>query len=122
MIGSSELCQQYLNNLMCYICAPNQFKFYGKERLTVCVQFCDQMYDACSHAILKGYRINEIYSNGSEFCHSRRYNVDYKHKDNCFYYIADHRALFSNASHTFFINIFDFFAFFLTTLMLNVNK
>ena len=74
---------------MCYICAPNQYKFYGKERLTVCVQFCDQMYEACAHAILKGYRINEIYSNGSEFCQSRRYNVDYKLKDNCFHYVAD---------------------------------
>ena len=103
LIGSSELCQQYLNNLMCYICAPNQFRFYGKERLTVCVQFCNQMYDACAEAILKGYRINEIYSNGSEFCLSRRYNVEYKQKDNCFFFVGDHNRLLSTASSFIFI-------------------
>jgi hypothetical protein len=106
LIGSSELCQQYLNKLMCYICAPNQYKFYGKERLTVCVQFCDQMYDACSHAILKGYRINEIYSNGSEFCQSRRYNVHFHSQENCFYYIADHKSYLLSSRSGFISNKF----------------
>ena len=86
LIGSSELCQKYLNNLMCYICSPNQYKFYGKERLTVCAEFCNEMYNACSEAILKGSKINEIYSNGIEFCTSRRFNIDYMSKDKCFYY------------------------------------
>lgn len=117
LIGSSELCQQYLNNLMCYICAPNQFRFYGKERLTVCVQFCNQMYDACAEAILKGYRIAEIYSNGSEFCLSRRYNVEYKQKDNCFFYVGDHNRLLSAASSSLFYskrNLISFFCLLLT--------
>ena len=93
MIGSSEICQKYLNNLMCYICAPNQFKFYGKERLTVCSQYCDKMYDACGEAILKGSKINEIYSNGEEFCKSRRYNIDDIKKDKCFHYaVVEHKV------------------------------
>jgi hypothetical protein len=71
---------------MCYICAPTQFKFYGKERLTVCTEYCDKMFDACGDAILKGSRINEIYSNGIEFCKSRRYNIDVLDHDKCFYY------------------------------------
>jgi hypothetical protein len=71
---------------MCYICAPNQFKFYGKERLTVCVQYCDKMYEACADAILKGSKINEIYLNGEEFCKSRRYNIGDMKNDKCFYY------------------------------------
>ncbi len=71
---------------MCYICAPNQFKFYGKERLTVCLEYCDKMYSACGDAILKGSRINNIYTSGEDFCKSRRYNVERKNKDNCFYY------------------------------------
>ena len=86
LIGSSELCQKYLNNLMCYICAPNQFKFYGKERLTVCIEYCDKMYNACGDAILKGSRINNIYTSGEDFCKNRRYNVDVKNRDKCFYY------------------------------------
>ena len=91
LIGSSEICQKYLNNLMCYICAPNQFKFYGKERLTVCTQFCDKMYDACAEAILKGSKINEIYSNGEEFCKSRRYNTGDIKQDNCFSYKVEYK-------------------------------
>ena len=71
---------------MCYICAPNQYKFYGKERLTVCRQFCNKMYEACADATLKGSKINEIYDNGEEFCKSRRYIVDDMEKDKCFYY------------------------------------
>jgi hypothetical protein len=86
LIGSSKLCQNYLNNLMCYICSPHQNKFYGKERLTVCIEFCDEIYSACAEAVLKGSKINEIYLNGIEFCKSRRFNVDYKKNDNCFHY------------------------------------
>ncbi|CAF0755138.1 unnamed protein product [Brachionus calyciflorus] len=85
LIGSSVKCQKYLNNLMCYICAPNQFKFYGKERLTVCREYCDEMYDACGDAILKGAKIKEIYDNGEKFCESRRYNIDVLDRDQCFY-------------------------------------
>jgi hypothetical protein len=93
LIGSSELCQKYLNYLMCYICAPNQFKFYGKERLTVCLEYCDKMYQACAEAILKGSKINEIYMNGQEFCESRRYNVDKTNKEDCFFIKIQSEAL-----------------------------
>ena len=86
---------------MCYICAPNQFKFYGKERLTVCIQYCDKMYDACGEAILKGSKINEIYSNGEEFCKSRRYNIDDVKKDKCFHYAVEHKI---NSSSRLTIN------------------
>ena len=89
LIGSSKRCQLYINSLMCYICAPNQFKFYGQERLTVCVEFCDKMYDACGDAILKGSKINEIYSSGEKFCQGRRYTIGYLRKDNCFNYNAE---------------------------------
>ena len=71
---------------MCYICAPNQYKFYAKERLTVCSEFCDEMYEACAEASLKGSKINEIYSNGTEFCRSRRFNIDNLENDKCFYF------------------------------------
>ena len=107
LIGSSELCQKYVNNLLCYICAPNQFKFYGKERLTVCRQYCDKMYSACGEAILKGSRINEIYSNGQEFCQSRRYLVEDLEDDNCFSYDVESRIVsMSGVSRT--ISAFSF--------------
>lgn len=107
LIGSSIKCQKYLNNLMCYICAPNQFKFYGKERLTVCLEYCNLMYEACSDAILKGAKIREIYENGEDFCESRRYNIDQLEKDRCFYRDIDELDINSSKN----INIHKFFSF-----------
>ena len=60
------------------------------------------MYDACAEAILKGSKINEIYSNGEEFCKSRRYNIDDVGKDKCFYYQVE--AKINSASSKFNIN------------------
>ena len=80
---------------MCYICSPRQYKFYGKERLTVCIEFCDEIYSACGEAILKGSKISEIYLNGSEFCRSRRFNVDLRSNDNCFYYNINEKEYLS---------------------------
>ena len=73
--GASVSCQKYINYLMCYICAPNQNIFYKKERLRVCEEYCDRLYDACNTAILKGSVIRELYANGQEFCKSRRFEV-----------------------------------------------
>lgn len=102
---------------MCYICAPNQFKFYGKERLTVCVEFCDKMYDACSQAILKGSKIKDIYSNGEEFCQSRRYNIGNKTVDKCFYY--DVKPIVSSSALS--LNKNSIYNFILSLLMVSVN-
>ena len=49
---------RYTNYLMCYICAPFQNRFYGQEKLTVCEEFCNAWYSACSTAILKGNHSN----------------------------------------------------------------
>ena len=81
--GASVECQKYINYLMCYICAPNQNLFYRQERLTVCVEFCDKLYDACQTAILKGSIIGKLYENGKEFCLSRRFQVE-EGSDTCF--------------------------------------
>ena len=79
--GASQSCQNYVNYLMCYICAPNQNIFYKRERLTVCEDFCDAWYHACGSAILKGSVIRDLYPGGKEFCLSRRFIVQ---KESCF--------------------------------------
>ncbi|RUS80533.1 hypothetical protein EGW08_011717 [Elysia chlorotica] len=86
--GASPACQKYTNYLMCYVCAPNQGDFYKKESLTVCEEFCDSWYDACQFAVLKGSVIKDLYSNGSEYCHSRRFKVQPKKKGGCFFFDA----------------------------------
>ena len=65
----------------------------------MCIEFCDEIYDACGEAVLKGSKISEIYLNGSEFCKSRRFNVDLKRNDNCFYYNMDENE-YLNAKNT----------------------
>ena len=86
--GASPACQKYTNYLMCYVCAPNQGDFYIKETLTVCEEFCDSWYDACQNAVLKGSVIKDLYSNGSEYCESRRFKVQPVRKGKCFFFDA----------------------------------
>nr|KAG5710206.1 hypothetical protein BaRGS_006725 [Batillaria attramentaria] len=88
--GASPDCQRYTNYLMCYICSPDQYRFYLMESLTVCEEFCDAWYAACSSAILKGSIIQDLYKNGKEFCGSRRFKVDTVKNGQCFFFDAKH--------------------------------
>lgn len=73
--GANRECLAYLNMLICYICAPNQFRFYSRERLTVCASFCSDLYRACLDAVLKGSPIKTLYRDGISFCQSRGFSV-----------------------------------------------
>lgn len=73
--GASPACLKQLNYLMCYICDPLQYQFYKNEYLTVNLTFCNNLYNACKDAILKGSVIRELYDNGEDFCLSRRFRV-----------------------------------------------
>lgn len=84
--GASQACFTFINYLTCYICAPNQNLFYRKERLYVCENFCNALYEACNSAILKGSVIRDLYANGMEFCASRSgfIVINSTADDNCF--------------------------------------
>lgn len=82
--GADDRCQKYLNYLYCYICAPNQNSFFSTNTLTVCEEFCNDVFFACGSTLLKGRRIKELYSNGKEFCISRRFRVDREVNGKCF--------------------------------------
>ncbi|XP_038064149.1 uncharacterized protein LOC119734691 [Patiria miniata] len=84
--GATLPCQKYINYLICYICAPTQYKFYLWQRLTVCEEFCDLIFDRCKDAILKGSAIGELYKNGTNFCKSRRFEVAPYSSGKCFYF------------------------------------
>ena len=84
--GASDECQRHLNYLYCYICAPNQNSFFYSNTLTVCEEFCDGLFRACGGAELKGRKIGDAYENGTEFCRSRRFQVDKKANGKCFFY------------------------------------
>lgn len=93
--GASEQCLKQLNYLTCYVCDPTQYKFYTNEYLYVCSEFCDNFYNACKDAILKGSVISNLYDNGKQFCLSRRFKVTDRSEGNCFYFSED---LVSNAA------------------------
>ncbi|XP_070187943.1 uncharacterized protein [Littorina saxatilis] len=86
--GASPECQRYTNYLMCYICSPDQHRFYLMESLTVCEEFCQAWYDACKTAILKGSVIRSLYADGEAFCRSRRFKVDTVKNGKCFFFDA----------------------------------
>lgn len=73
--GANSECLKMLNYLMCFVCAPNQNEFYKNERLTVCQAFCNQLFDACGDAYLKGSKISDFYLSGVDFCLSRKFKV-----------------------------------------------
>ena len=89
--GAGERCRKYMNYLMCYVCAPNQNEFYSfaQERLTVCEEFCNEWFDACGQARLKGTEIKKAYQTGKEFCDARKFSVKEKASKMCFSYGGD---------------------------------
>lgn len=82
--GANKKCLGLLNRLMCFVCAPNQNLFYRDERLTVCIEFCDNIYEACGDATLKGSQIKDTYNTGTEFCLSRKFIVASEMSEKCF--------------------------------------
>ncbi|XP_020900654.2 uncharacterized protein LOC110239284 [Exaiptasia diaphana] len=81
--GANQKCLKMLNYLMCFVCAPNQNVFYKDERLTVCIDFCNELFDACGNAYLKGSKIRDFYLSGTDFCLSRKFKVSAE-KDVCY--------------------------------------
>ena len=84
LVGANENCLHHLNYLYCYICAPHQNVFFKDYTLTVCEEFCNDIYSACKDALLKGRKIQDIYSDGKQFCQSRRFKTDQKNNKRCF--------------------------------------
>lgn len=87
LVSASGDCNQHLNYLYCYICAPNQNTFFKDFTLTVCEEFCDRVYSACKNALLKGRKIRNVYKNGKEFCKGRRFETDKEANGRCFTFV-----------------------------------
>lgn len=70
-------CSDLLDQLMCYICSPDQYMFYNQtsQTLTVCSSFCNKIYSACQDALFKGLPIRQWYRSGDEFCRARKYDI-----------------------------------------------
>ncbi|XP_063962193.1 uncharacterized protein LOC135155842 [Lytechinus pictus] len=107
--GASKQCQRYINYIMCYICSPRQYRFYFQQRLTVCEEFCDDLLEHCKTAMLKGSPIGDLYTQGKDFCTSRRMEIGKLEDGKCFYFnesmsdvqIGNKAARFAPNSYSF---------------------
>lgn len=87
MAGADQHCLEALNHLYCYVCSPKQSDFFIHNRLTVCEESCDMIYQLCANAFLKGVRWQKLYTNGSDFCKSRKFHSTKKSAGQCFDFI-----------------------------------
>lgn len=102
--GASQDCIGYLNYLYCYICAPDQNTFFKRSTLYVCEEFCDQIYDSCRKAVLKGFQIQDLYANGTEFCEARLFKTKRKVEGGCYDYDPASRVALGSGSKVTHIN------------------
>lgn len=124
MPGASPECIRYMNYLMCYICSPDQYKFYGREYLTVCVEFCNQWYVACRQSIMEGSVVGRLYANGRDFCEDRNFKVDIEvslspNYRQCFFFTGDGMSLPSGQSRASFNGLFIFASFVILLMWIN---
>ena len=84
MAGADAKCLEALNHLYCYVCSPEQSKFFARDMLTVCEESCDVIHTNCANALLKGVLWQELYSNGTEFCAARKFRTKKAESGQCF--------------------------------------
>ncbi|GFN74273.1 voltage-dependent calcium channel subunit alpha-2/delta-3-like [Plakobranchus ocellatus] len=75
LYGASELCRNYINYLMCFFCSPDQEKFYKLNRVHVCLDYCEALYEECRSAGFNKILIGEAYANGTSFCEAQNFAV-----------------------------------------------
>ncbi|XP_012939510.1 uncharacterized protein LOC106012129 [Aplysia californica] len=76
LYSASLLCRNYINYLMCFFCSPDQYKFYkSNQKVMVCPDYCDAMYEECKTAGFQKTLIGEEYSNGTAFCEAQNFDV-----------------------------------------------
>lgn len=90
--GADKECNRNLNYLYCYICAPHQNTFFERSTLYVCEEFCDMIYNSCKKALLKGFLVQDLYSNGTEFCKARRFKTKKSSDGGCYEFDPNSRT------------------------------
>jgi hypothetical protein len=84
MAGADGKCLEALNHLYCYVCSPEQSRFFARDMLTVCEESCNLIHTKCANALLKGVPWRELYSNGTEFCSARKFRTEKAETRQCF--------------------------------------
>lgn len=75
--GASEACIDAFNMLMCWPCDPAQSGYYVDGALTLCLDFCERVYDGCDS-------FNEAYETAQAFCEAKGYRVQEETGAGCF--------------------------------------
>ncbi|RUS73955.1 hypothetical protein EGW08_018293 [Elysia chlorotica] len=75
LYGATKLCRNYINYLMCFFCSPDQGKFYKSNKVNVCLDYCESLYEECKNAGFSNMLIGEAYANGTSFCEAQNFEV-----------------------------------------------
>ncbi|CAL1532392.1 unnamed protein product [Lymnaea stagnalis] len=76
LYGASVLCRNYINYLMCFFCSPDQHKFFkANKKVSVCLEYCESLYEECKSAGFNKTLIGEAYTNGTAFCAAQNFEV-----------------------------------------------
>uniref|UniRef100_A0A2C9LYG6 Folate receptor-like domain-containing protein n=1 Tax=Biomphalaria glabrata TaxID=6526 RepID=A0A2C9LYG6_BIOGL len=76
LYGATVLCRNYINYLMCFFCSPDQYKFYrANKKVSVCLDYCESLYEECKTAGFNKSLIGEAYGNGTAFCAAQNFEV-----------------------------------------------
>ncbi|GFS17901.1 voltage-dependent calcium channel subunit alpha-2/delta-3-like [Elysia marginata] len=75
LYGATKLCRNYINYLMCFFCSPDQGRFYKSNKVHVCLEYCESLYEECKNAGFNNMLIGEAYANGTSFCEAQNFEV-----------------------------------------------
>ncbi|KAK7093770.1 uncharacterized protein [Littorina saxatilis] len=73
--SASRSCRNQLNYLMCFFCSPDQHLWFIKQKLRVCAEYCDSLYEDCLKAGVGKRTFGEEYDNGTMFCEAQNFEV-----------------------------------------------
>ncbi|XP_014779163.1 uncharacterized protein LOC106875502 isoform X2 [Octopus bimaculoides] len=82
LYGASKACMNRMNYLMCYFCSPEQGIWYH-GKMSVCEEYCVDIYNECRLASYEGTSIGSAYGNGTAFCNAQNFDV-VEGTHNCF--------------------------------------
>ncbi|UJR09846.1 hypothetical protein I4U23_014071 [Adineta vaga] len=102
---ASSACQNMMNYLMCFFCAPDQYLWYIKKRVKICKTFCEGLYANCKGAEFNGNIIDIAYKSGLQFCEANNFNVV---TTDCFTFDEKPFSLAINLFQSCFINVYIF--------------
>ncbi|XP_076451341.1 uncharacterized protein LOC143287283 [Babylonia areolata] len=73
--SATRSCRNQLNYLMCFFCSPDQHLWFINQKLRVCAEYCNSLYEECLAAGVGVRTFGREYANGTAFCEAQNFEV-----------------------------------------------